>query len=86
MTNIMTILPKICFPARWLVRAVIQNQDTRFPTEAESGFGIRDSQVKSSQSRLIRDAWTLCKGLGGPGACFPGKNLKFEVFKLLEMH
>ena len=32
-----------------------------------SWVGIRDSQVKSGQSRLIRDAWTLCKGffLGG---------------------
>ena len=39
MTNIMTILPK-CFSARWLVTAVIQNRDTRFPTEVESEFGI----------------------------------------------
>ena len=40
MTNIMIILPKIYFPARWLVRAVIQNRDTRFRTEVESGFRI----------------------------------------------
>ena len=32
-----------------------------------SWVGIRDSQVKSGQSRLIRDAWTLCKGFGGGG-------------------
>ena len=25
-------------------------------------------------------------GRGGPGACSPRKNSKFEVFKLLEMH
>ena len=31
---------KIEFSDRWLVRAVIQNQDTRFPTEVESGFRI----------------------------------------------
>ena len=40
----MTILPKIYFPARWLVRAVNQDRDSRFPTKVESGF--RDSQVK----------------------------------------
>ena len=31
---------KICFSARLLVRAVIQNRNTRFPTEVKSGFGI----------------------------------------------
>ena len=31
---------KIYFPARWFVRAVIQNRDTCVPTEVESGFGI----------------------------------------------
>ena len=40
MTNIIKILPKIFFPARWLVRAAIQNRDTRFPTEVELGLGI----------------------------------------------
>ena len=30
-----------------------------------SWVGIRDSQVKSRQSRLIRDAWTLCEGFFG---------------------
>ena len=25
----------------------------------------RDSQVKSGQSRLIREGWTLCKGFKG---------------------
>ena len=60
--------------ARWLVRAVIQYQDTRFPTEVESGFGILDSQVKSRQSRLIRDVWTLCKGFWDvPGDDSPEK-------------
>ena len=33
MTNIMIF-------ARWLARAVIQNRDTRFRTEVESGFRI----------------------------------------------
>ena len=54
---------KIYFSARWLVRSVIQNRDTHVPTEVESGFGI--FQVKSGQSRLIRDTWTLCKGFWG---------------------
>ena len=31
---------KIYFYARWLMRTVIQNRDTRVPTEDESGFGI----------------------------------------------
>ena len=31
---------KIYFSARWLVRAVIQNQNTHVPTEVELGFGI----------------------------------------------
>ena len=38
--KIMEILPKIYFHARWIVRAVIQNRNTRFSTEVESGFGI----------------------------------------------
>ena len=65
----MKILPKIYFPARWIVRDVIQNRDTRFPTEVESG-------LKSRQSRLIRDAWTLCKGFLVSGACFSGKKVR----------
>ena len=40
MTNVMTDFTKIYFPARWLVRAIIQSRDTRFPTEVESRFGI----------------------------------------------
>ena len=40
-----------------------------------SWVGIWDSPVKSGQSRLIWDAWTLCKGFlggrGGSGACSP---------------
>ena len=69
MTNIVTILPKIYFPARWLVRAVIQNRDTRFSTEVES-------EVKSRQSRLICDAWTLCKGFGGSRDMLPRKKIR----------
>ena len=37
-----------------------------------SRVGIRASQVKSGESRLLRDGWVLCKGFGGgggPGAC-----------------
>ena len=39
-----------------------------------SWVGIRDPQVKSRQSRLIRDAWTLCKGFWRvPGDASPEK-------------
>ena len=33
-------LTKIYFSARWLVRTVLQNRDTRVPTEVKTGFGI----------------------------------------------
>ena len=66
-------LTKVYFSAGWLVPADLQNQGTcHVPTEVESGFGIRDSQVELGQSRLFWDSWTLCKG--SPGACSPGKN------------
>ena len=40
---------KIYFSPRWLVRADLDNRYTRVPAEFESGFGIRDSQVKSGR-------------------------------------
>ena len=50
---------------------------------------IRDSQVKSRQSLLIRDAWTLCKDFGGvPGDVSPEKirNLRSsKCWKCTEM-
>ena len=53
-------LTELYFSARWLVRAVLQNWDTRVPTEVESGFS-----GKIGTTRLIRDGWILCKGFWG---------------------
>ena len=52
-----------------------------YPCPGWSWVGIRDSQVKSGQSRLIRDAWTLCKGFWGVRGHAPRekkiRNLRF---------
>ena len=72
MTNIMTILPKIYFPARWLVRAVIQNRDTRFPTEVESGFTSIIETTPPKSRRLD----TLQGLFGVPGHASPEKKLE----------
>ena len=45
-----------------------------------SWIGIRDSQVKSRQSRLNRDAWTLCKGFWGSRGILPWK--KEEIWSI----
>ena len=42
------------------MRADVHNPDTLVPAEVESGFW--NSQVKSGQSRLIRNGWIFCKG------------------------
>ena len=55
------------------MRSVIQNRDTHVPTEVESGFGILLSKIGTippNSGRLD----TLQGLLGGPGACFPGKD------------
>ena len=77
-------LTELYFSARWLVRAVLQNWDTRVPTEVESGFSGKIGTTPPNSGRLD----TLQGFLGGrPGAWSPGiKKLKFEVFKLLEIH
>ena len=75
MTNIMTILSKLYFLARWPMRAVTQNRDTRFPTEVESGFGSKIETIPPNSQRL--DALQGFFGGGpDPGACFPGKKLE----------
>ena len=43
-----------------------------------SWVGIRDSQAKSRQSRLIRDTWTLCKGFWGSRGMLPRKKLEIR--------
>ena len=61
MTNIMTILSKLYLLARWPMRAVTQNRDTRFPTEVESGFGSIIETIPPNSQRLD----TLQGFLGG---------------------
>ena len=71
-TNIMTILPNYIslLVGLWELSFKIGILVSRLKLS-------RDSQVKSIQSRLIRDAWTLCKGFwGSPGGCFPGKKTR----------
>ena len=65
-----------------LVRAVLQNQDTRAPTEVESGFGFSSKIGTFSPNSGGLD--TLLGFLGLRGAYSPQKIWKIEIFKLLE--
>ena len=63
---------KLYFSARWLVRAVIQNRDTRFLTEVESGFSSKIETIPPNSGRLD----TLQGVLGGPGGMLPRKKIR----------
>ena len=61
------------------MRAVLQNRDTRVPTEVKSGFSGKIGTFPPNSERLA----TLLGFLRGPETCSPGKKL---IRKLLEMH
>ena len=77
MTNIITILPKIYFSARWLVKAIIQNRDTCVPTEVESDLGF-SSKIGTilPKSGCLDTLQGMFGGKGGSGGMLPQKKFK----------
>ena len=64
------------------MRAVLQNRDTRVPTEA--GFSSKIGAFPPNSGRLATLLGIL--GVQGHGMLPRKKNKKLEVFELLEMH
>ena len=59
----------------------------RLKLSRDSGFSSKIGTIPPNSGRLdTLQGVFLGGGVGGRGACSPGKNSKFEVFKLLEMH
>ena len=73
-------LNKINFSAPWSVRANIQNRNIRVLTEVE--FSSKIGTIPPESGRMD----TLCKGFRGIREHGLPEKMKFEVFKLLEMH
>ena len=58
----------------------------RLKLSRDSGFSSKIGAIPPNLGRLDTLQEFFLGGGGGPGACSPGKNSKFEVFKLQEMH